>query len=102
MRAADTFSVVWRYKIDTTIINDTARRITEEGERLEQGRRLVYIDSVTIVRRDTLDARRITPHVAPREQEERKRPAASLWIAGAVALALLLFSAGWVIRQVKR
>lgn len=98
VRGVDTVSVVWRYRVETTYVNDTVRHTVEEGERVEQGRRVTAVDSVTVIRTDTIDARRMIPHIAPRE----RHGSATQWLWGGAILAALLFALGWVIRQVKR
>lgn len=100
VRGVDTVSVVWRYKIDTVIVNDTIRHIVEEGERVEQGRRSLEGAGVKEAVKDTvyLNRDRIIPHV---ERVRRSDPVTQ-WLWGGAILALLLFAVGWVIKQVKR
>lgn len=100
IRGVDTVSVVWRYKIDTVIVNDTLRHITEVGERVAQGRRAVEGGGVKEAVRDTvyINRDRIVPHI---ERVRRSNPVTP-WLWGGAVLAALLFAVGWVIRQVKR
>lgn len=100
VRGVDTVSVVWRYKVETTYINDTVRHTIEEGERVEQSRRSLEGEGVKEAVKDTvyINRDRIVPHV---ERVRRSNPATP-WLWGGAILALLLFAVGWVIRQVKR
>lgn len=97
VRAADTASLVWRYEIETTYISDTLRRVVERGDVVQERRREVQVDSVLVVRRDTVY--RGAPAVPPAEQSHRGR---RLWILGGVVVVLGLFGAGYLVRQLKR
>ena len=97
VRAADTASLVWRYEIETTYISDTLRRVVERGDVIEERRREVQVDSVLVVRRDTVLVG--APAVPAEEQAHRGR---RLWLLGGAVLALLLLSAGYLVRQLKR
>lgn len=97
IRAADTASLVWRYEIETTYIRDTLRRVVERGDVVGSRRQEVQVDSVLVVRRDTVY--RGAPAVPPEEQAHRGR---RLWILGGVVVVLGLFGAGYLVRQLKR
>lgn len=97
VRAADTASIVWRYEIETTYIRDTLRRVVERGDVVQERRQEVQVDSVLVVRRDTVY--RGAPAVPPAEQAHRGR---RLWILGGVVVVLGLFGAGYLVRQLKR
>lgn len=97
VRAADTASLVWRYQIETTYISDTVRAVVERGEVVGTRRREVQVDSVLVVRRDTVTIG--APAVPPSEQSHRGR---RLWIWGGAVLVLGLFGAGYLVRQLKR
>ena len=97
VRAADTASLVWRYEIETTYIRDTLRRVVERGDVVQERRREVQVDSVLVVRRDTVTIG--APAVPPEEQTHRGR---RLWLLGGVVVVLGLFGAGYLVRQLKR
>ena len=97
IRAADTASIVWRYEIETTYISDTLRRVVERGDVVGSRRQEVQVDSVLVVRRDTVY--RGAPAVPPAEQSHRGR---RLWLLGGVVVVLGLFGAGYLVRQLKR
>lgn len=97
VRAADTASLVWRYQIETTYISDTVRAVVERGEVVGTRRQEVQVDSVLVVRRDTVVVG--APAVPPAEQAHRGR---RLWILGGVVVVLGLFGAGYLVRQLKR
>lgn len=97
VRAADTASLVWRYEIETTYIRDTLRRVVERGDVVEERRREVQVDSVLVVRRDTVTIG--APAVPPAEQAHRGR---RLWLLGGAVVVLGLFGAGYLVRQLKR
>lgn len=97
VRASDTASIVWRYEIETTYISDTLRRVVERGDVVKERRQTVQVDSVLVVRRDTVY--RGAPAVPPAEQSHRGR---RLWILGGVVVVLGLFGAGYLVRQLKR
>ncbi len=97
VRAADTASIVWRYEVATTYISDTVRRVVERGEVVQERRREVRVDSVFVVKRDTVVVG--APAVPPSEQSHRGR---RLWLLGGVVLVFGLFGAGYLVRQLKR
>lgn len=97
VRAADTASLVWRYEIETTYISDTLRRVVERGDVVGSRRQEVQVDSVLVVRRDTVVVG--APAVPAAEQSRR---GLSLWLLGGVVLVLGLFGAGYLVRQLKR
>ena len=97
VRAADTASLVWRYEIETTYIRDTLRRVVERGDVVEERRRAVQVDSVLVVRRDTVTIG--APAVPPAEQAHRGR---RLWLLGGVVVVLGLFGAGYLVRGLRR
>lgn len=97
VRAADTASIVWRYEIETTYISDTLRRVVERGDVVQERRRAVQVDSVLVVRRDTVVVG--APAVPPAERSHRGR---RLWLLGGVVVVLGLFGAGYLVRQLKR
>ncbi len=97
IRAVDTASIVWRYEVATTYVSDTIRRVVERGEVVGTRRRAVQVDSVLVVRRDTVLVG--APAVPAEEQAHRGR---RLWLLGGAVLALLLLSAGYLVRQLKR
>lgn len=97
VRAADTASIVWRYEVATTYVSDTIRQVVERGEVVGERRRAVQVDSVLVVRRDTVTIG--APAVPPEEQTHRGR---RLWLLGGVVVVLGLFGAGYLVRQLKR
>lgn len=97
VRAADTASLVWRYEIETTYIRDTLRRVVERGDVVQERRQEVQVDSVLVVRRDTVVVG--VPAVPPAEREQQGR---RLWIWGGAVVVLGLFGAGYLVRQLKR
>ena len=97
IRAADTASIVWRYEVATTYISDTVRAVVERGEVVGTRRQEVQVDSVLVVRRDTVTIG--APAVPPAEQSHRGR---RLWLLGGVVVVLGLFGAGYLVRQLKR
>lgn len=97
IRAADTASIVWRYEIETTYISDTVRAVVERGEVVGTRRQEVQVDSVLVVRRDTVTVG--APAVPPAETARRGR---RLWLLGGVVVVLGLFGAGYLVRQLKR
>ena len=99
VRAADTASIVWRYEIETTYISDTLRRVVERGEVVQERRQEVQVDSVLVVRLDTVVVGApAVPPASPAEQAHRGR---RLWLLGGVVV-LGLFGAGYLVRQLKR
>lgn len=97
IRAVDTASIVWRYEVATTYVSDTVRAVVERGEVVGSRRRAVQVDSVLVVRRDTVYIG--APAVPPEDRTHRGR---RLWLLGGAVLALLLLSAGYLVRQLKR
>ena len=97
VRAADTASIVWRYEIETTYISDTLRRVVERGDVVQERRQEVQVDSVLVVRRDTVTIG--SPDVPPAFVAQRGR---RLWLLGGVVVVLGLFGAGYLVRQLKR
>lgn len=97
IRASDTASIVWRYEVATTYVSDTIRQVVERGEVVGARRRAVRVDSVLVVRRDTVLIG--APAVPPAEQAHRGR---RLWLLGGAVLALLLLSAGYLVRGLRR
>ena len=97
VRAVDTASIVWRYEIETTYIRDTLRRVVERGDVVQERRREVQVDSVLVVRRDTVTIG--APAMPPAFVAQRGR---RLWILGGVVVVLGLFGAGYLVRQLKR
>lgn len=96
VRAADTASLVWRYEIETTYISDTLRRVVERGDVVQERRQEVQVDSVLVVRRDTVVVG--APAVPPAEQSRR---GLSLWLLGGVVVVLGLFGAGYLVRGLR-
>lgn len=97
VRAADTASLVWRYEIETTYISDTLRRVVERGDVVEERRREVQVDSVLVVRRDTVLVG--APAVPAEDRTHRDR---RLWLLGGAVVVLGLFGAGYLVRQLKQ
>ena len=97
IRAADTASIVWRYEIETTYISDTLRRVVERGDVVGSRRQEVQVDSVLVVRRDTVVVG--APAVPPAEQSHRGR---RLWFLDWVVVVLGLFGAGYLVRGFNR
>lgn len=97
LRASDTASIVWRYEIETTYLSDTLRRVVERGDVVGTRRRAVQVDSVLVVRRDTVTIG--APAVPPAEQSRR---GLSLWLLGGAVVVLGLFGAGYLVRGLRR
>ena len=97
IRAVDTASIVWRYEIETTYFSDTLRRVVERGEVVGTRRRAVQVDSVLVVRRDTVLVG--APAVPAEEQAHRDR---RLWLLGGAVAVLGLFGAGYLVRGLRR
>lgn len=97
LRASDTASIVWRYEVATTYVSDTIRQVVERGEVVGVRRRAVQVDSVLVVRRDTVLVG--APAVPDAERTHRGR---RLWLLGGVVVVLGLFGAGYLVRQLKR
>lgn len=96
VRAADTTSIVWRYEIETTYISDTLRRVVERGDVVQERRREVQVDSVLVVRRDTVTVG--APAVPPEETARRGR---RLWLLGGAVVVFGLFGAGYLVRGLR-
>lgn len=97
IRAVDTASIVWRYEVATTYVSDTIRRVVERGEVVGTRRSAVQVDSVLVVRRDTVLIG--APAVPPAEQAHRDR---RLWLLGGAVVVLGLFGAGYLVRGLRR
>ncbi len=97
LRASDTASIVWRYEVATTYVSDTIRSVVERGEVVGTRRRAVQVDSVLVVRRDTVLMG--APAVPPEDRTHRDR---RLWLLGGAVVVLGLFGAGYLVRQLKR
>lgn len=97
IRAVDTASIVWRYEVATTYVSDTIRRVVERGDVVGARRRAVQVDSVLVVRRDTVLIG--APAVPDAERTHRDR---RLWLLGGAVVVLGLFGAGYLVRQLKR
>lgn len=97
IRAVDTASIVWRYEVATTYVSDTIRRVVERGEVVGTRRRAVQVDSVLVVKRDTVTIG--APAVPPAEQSHRDR---RLWLLGGAVVVLGLFGAGYLVRGLRR
>lgn len=97
IRAVDTASIVWRYEVATTYVSDTIRRVVERGEVVGTRRRAVQVDSVLVVKRDTV---LIGAPAVP--AEERSRRGLSLWLLGGVVVVAGLFGAGYLVRGLRR
>ena len=101
VRAADTASLVWRYEIETTYISDALRRVVERGDVVGSRRQEVQVDSVLVVRRDTVVVG--APAVPPAELNRRsRRESRTAWLLGGVVVVLGLFGAGYLVRQLRR
>lgn len=100
VRAADTASLVWRYEIETIYIRDTLRRVVERGDVVQERRREVQVDSVLVVRRDTVY--RGAPAVPPASPAEQAHRGRRLWLLGGAVVVFGLFGAGYLVRQLKR
>lgn len=101
VRAADTASLVWRYEIETTYIRDTLRRVVERGDVVQERRQEVQVDSVLVVRRDTVVVG--APAVPPPELNRRsRRESRTAWLLGGVVVVLGLFGAGYLVRGLRR
>lgn len=101
IRAVDTASIVWRYEVATTYVSDTIRRVVERGEVVGTRRRAVQVDSVLVVRRDTV---LMGAPAVPAEDLYRRsrRESRTAWLLGGAVVVLGLFGAGYLIRQLKR
>lgn len=97
VRAADTASLVWRYEIETTYISDTLRRVVERGDVVGSRRQEVQVDSVLVVRRDTVLVG--APAVPPEDRTHRGR---RRWLLGGAVVVLGLFGAGYLVRGLRR
>lgn len=97
IRAVDTASIVWRYEVATTYVSDTIRRVVERGEVVGTRRRAVQVDSVLVVKRDT-----VTIGAPAVPAEERSRRGLSLWLLGGVVVVAGLFGAGYLVRGLRR
>lgn len=101
VRAADTASLVWRYEIETVYISDTLRRVVERGDVVGSRRQTVQVDSVLVVRRDTVVVG--APAVPPAELNRRsRRESRTAWLLGGVVVVLGLFGAGYLVRGLRR
>lgn len=97
IRAVDTASIVWRYEVATTYVSDTLRRVVERGDVVGARRQTVQMDSVLVVRRDTVTIG--APAVPAEEQSHRDR---RLWLLGGAVVVAGLFGAGYLIRGLRR
>ena len=97
LRASDTASIVWRYEIETIYTSDTLRRVIERGDVVGARRREVQVDSVLVVRRDTVYIG--APAVPPEDRTHRDR---RLWLLGGAVAVLGLFGAGYLVRGLRR
>ena len=97
IRAVDTASIVWRYEVETTYLSDTLRRVVERGDVVGSRRQAVQVDSVLVVRRDTVLIG--APAVPPAERSHRER---RLWLLGGAVVVLGLFGAGYLVRGLRR
>ena len=101
VRAADTASLVWRYEIETTYIRDTLKRVVERGDVVSERRRAVQVDSVLVVRRDTVVVG--APAVPTEELNRRsRRESRTAWLLGGVVVVFGLFGAGYLVRGLRR
>ena len=101
IRAVDTASVVWRYEIETTYISDTLRRVVERGDVVGARRRAVQVDSVLVVRRDTV---LVGAPAVPAEDLYRRsrRESRTAWLLGGAVVVFGLFGAGYLVRGLRR
>lgn len=97
IRAVDTASIVWRYEVATTYVSDTVRAVVERGDVVGARRREVQVDSVLVVRRDTVYIG--APAVPPEDRTHRDR---RLWLLGGAVAVLGLFGAGYLVRGLRR
>ena len=101
VRSSDTASIVWRYEVATTYLSDTIRRVVERGEVVGARRRAVQVDSVLVVRRDTVYIG--APAVPPAELNRRsRRESRTAWLLGGAVVVLGLFGAGYLVRGLRR
>lgn len=101
IRASDTASIVWRYEVETTYLSDTLRRVVERGEMVGARRRAVQVDSVLVVKRDTV---LIGAPAVPAEELYRRsrRESRTAWLLGGAVVVLGLFGAGYLVRGLRR
>lgn len=101
VRATDTASIVWRYEIETIYTSDTLRRVVERGDVIGARRQTVQVDSVLVVRRDTVVVG--APAVPPAELNRRsRRESRTAWLLGGAVVVLGLFGAGYLVRGLRR
>lgn len=101
IRAVDTASIVWRYEVETTYLSDTLRRVVERGDVVGTRRQAVQVDSVLVVKRDTV---LIGAPAMPAEDLYRRsrRESRTAWLLGGAVVVLGLFGAGYLVRGLRR
>lgn len=101
IRAVDTASIVWRYEVATTYVSDTVRAVVERGEVVGTRRSAVQVDSVLVVKRDTV---LVGAPAVPAEDLYRRsrRESRTAWLLGGAVVVLGLFGAGYLVRGLRR
>lgn len=93
--------MVWRYEVATTYVSDTIRRVVERGEVVGTRRSAVQVDSVLVVKQDTV---LIGAPAVPAEDLYRRsrRESRTAWLLGGAVVVFGLFGAGYLVRGLRR
>lgn len=97
--SSDTLSVVWRYRIETTLVNDTVRHVTEVGEVAGTGSSTTRTDSVFVVRRDTIAVQAPAPAQSEKDKLIDNIGRATIWLASIIVVLAVCFALRRLMRR---
>lgn len=84
LRAEDSITMRWDYRIETIYVRDTIRKVIEEGSVAAAAGEAIRIDSVLVVERDTVEVRPAAPEPSPASSGRR------WWIPWGVGIAVMV------------